>query len=129
MIVVDSSVWISHFSNVLHDEVVRLRNIARPSEIVVGDLILMELLRGARSDRHAEAIAQRLGLFDAQQMLDQHLAVTAARNYRYLRSRGVTVRSSIDVIIGTFCIERGYSLLQRDRDYLPMHKYLGLMLY
>jgi len=30
---------------------------------------------------------------------------------------GVAVRSAIDVLIASFCIEHGYSLLHDDRDY------------
>ena len=129
MIVIDSSVWVSHFANVLHDEVLRLRSIERAYEIIVGDVVLMEVLRGARSDRDAQAIESRLSLFDFHPMLDRQIATIASRNYRMLRSRGITIRSSIDLIVGTYCIENGHQLLQRDRDYLAMHQHLGLMLY
>jgi predicted nucleic acid-binding protein len=59
-------------------------------------------------------------------MLDDELAVRAARNYRTLRSRGITVRKSIDMIIGTFCLERGVPLLHNDADFQPMEQHLGL---
>jgi predicted nucleic acid-binding protein len=54
------------------------------------------------------------------------LAIRAAANYRFLRSNGITVRNTIDMIIGTFCIERGYALLHSDRDFEPMERLLGL---
>ena len=54
------------------------------------------------------------------------LAVTAADNYRFLRRRGITIRKTIDVIIGTFCIEYGHALLHSDRDFEPMERLLGL---
>ncbi len=47
-------------------------------------------------------------------------------NYRLLRARGITIRKTIDLIIGTFCIERGHSLLHSDRDFEPMERLLGL---
>ena len=56
------------------------------------------------------------------------LAVTAARNYRRLRARGVTVRRTPDLIIATFCVENGYALLQQDRDFTRMADELGLRL-
>lgn len=129
MIVVDSSVWISHFANVLHDEVVALRSVTKAFEIMLGDLILLEVLRGARSERHADFIERELRLFHLAPMLGEEVAIAAAANYRILRRRGVTIRNSADLIIGTFCIEHGHELLQRDRDYLPMAQYLGLKLY
>jgi predicted nucleic acid-binding protein len=54
------------------------------------------------------------------------LAVQAARNYRLLRSLGVTVRKTIDVMIATYCIEHGETLLHNDRDFLPFVEHLGL---
>ncbi len=47
-------------------------------------------------------------------------------NYRFLRKQGVTVRKTIDVIIGTFCIHHQLALLHADRDFDPMVKFLGL---
>jgi predicted nucleic acid-binding protein len=43
-----------------------------------------------------------------------------------LRRRGITIRRTIDLLIGTFCIDEGYSLLHADRDFEPMERYLGL---
>jgi predicted nucleic acid-binding protein len=59
-------------------------------------------------------------------MLSESLAVKAASNYRVLRQRGIAVRKTIDIIIGTFCMEEGHALLHEDRDFDPMAKYLGL---
>lgn len=61
-------------------------------------------------------------------MLTPDLAVLAAAHYRRLRILGVTVRKSVDLIIGTFCIARGHALLTADRDFLPMGRSLGLKL-
>ena len=47
-------------------------------------------------------------------------------NYRYLRKKGVTVRKTIDIIIGTFCIHNQLTLLHCDRDFNPLVKFLGL---
>lgn len=69
---------------------------------------------------------QALRQFDLVSLLDADLAVLAARNYRRLRERGITVRKTADIIIGTYCIENQHALLHDDRDFLPMEKYLGL---
>ena len=47
------------------------------------------------------------------------------RTNRLLRRHGITIRKTIDVIIGTFCIERGHALLHSDRDFEPMERFLG----
>ena len=59
-------------------------------------------------------------------MLDDAIAVEAARNYRVLRTHGVTLRRTIDMIIGTFCIVGGHALLHDDRDFEPIEVHLGL---
>jgi predicted nucleic acid-binding protein len=54
------------------------------------------------------------------------VAVQSAQNYRILRKKGVTVRKTIDVIIGTYCIMEGLPLLHDDRDFNPMVSHLLL---
>ena len=45
------------------------------------------------------------------------VAPAAAENHRLLRSRGITVRKTIDTLIATRCIRDGYPLLFSDRDF------------
>jgi hypothetical protein len=65
--------------------------------------------------------------FDIAPLAGEAIAITAARNFRTLRARGVTVRKTIDLLIGTWCIENRVPLLHNDRDFAPMVKHLGLM--
>jgi predicted nucleic acid-binding protein len=126
VIVVDSSVWIAHLRGEQIEPVRKLRSIERPDQILVGDLILLEVLQGARSDEHAAIIERHLRQFKIEPMLDDRLAIRAAANYRELRRRGSTLRKTIDVIIGTFCLEHGHALLHDDRDFDPMARHLGM---
>jgi predicted nucleic acid-binding protein len=52
----------------------------------------------------------------------------AARNYRTLRSKGVTVHKTIDVIIATACVEWNLELLHNDRDFDTLRQIPGLKL-
>ena len=54
------------------------------------------------------------------------IAVKSAQNYRTLRHQGITVRKTIDCLIATFVIERGFTLLHSDRDFDPFEMHLGL---
>ncbi len=126
MIAVDSSVWINHLSDRPTPNVLRLRSLVGEELLLVGDIVLMEVLQGVRNDREAVRVEQVLRQFEVQPMLDAQIAVRAAANFRLLRGKGVTVRKSIDLIIGTFCIERGHALLHEDRDFEPMTQHLGL---
>jgi predicted nucleic acid-binding protein len=59
-------------------------------------------------------------------MLDEALAVKAARHYRSLRGKGVTVRGTIDMVIATFCLDGGHALLHDDREFDAMASHLRL---
>ena len=59
-------------------------------------------------------------------MAGREVAIESARAYRLLRRRGATVRKTIDMLIGTYCLMHGHALLHRDRDFEPMERYLGL---
>ena len=127
MIVVDTSVWIDHLRGTASDRVERLRTLMRRQpQMLIGDLILCEVLQGCRSEAEATEVEAALREFAIVPLCTPDLAVRAAANYRLLRRRGVTVRTTIDMIIGTFCIERGHTLLHSDRDFEPMERLLGL---
>lgn len=126
MIVVDSSVWIANLRELDTKAVRALRSIEDPDDILVGDLILLEVLQCARSEAHAARIETNLRQFRIERMLDEELAVLGARHYRALRDKGVTIRKTVDLIIGTFCLARSHFLLHDDRDLDPMAAQLGL---
>lgn len=126
MILVDSSVWIAHLNGRETSATARLRALALHQPLLVGDLILLEVLQGARSEAHAARIESGLRRYAIVPLLDDDLASSAARNYRALRGIGVTLRKVADLIIGTYCIERGHALLHDDRDFDAMQKHLGL---
>jgi len=129
VIVVDSSVWIAQLRAQATPAALRLRSIVEEDDdrILVGDLILLEALQGARDEALAARIERNLRSYPIAPMLDEAIAVEAARNYRVLRARGVTVRKTIDLIIGTFCLVGGHALLHDDRDFDPMAAHLGLL--
>jgi len=126
VILVDSSVWIDHLNNVATEPVRRLRELIPTGPLLMGDLILCEVLQGFASEAEARLVERSLSRFEAIALSDPGLAVRAAANYRLLRRQGITIRKTIDLIIGTFCIERGHALLHSDRDFAPMGRYLGL---
>jgi predicted nucleic acid-binding protein len=127
VILVDSSVWIAHLRGSLTPATAKLGAAVTTEPILVGDLILLEVLQGARDELHAASIERGLRRFEFVPLLDAHLAPRAAKNYRRLRDMGITIRKTNDIIIGTFCIERGCSLLHDDRDFAPMERHLGLV--
>ncbi len=122
----DSSVWIAWLRGESSQQVQKLGELANVASLLLGDLVLLELLQGARDDRHAGGIEGRLAAFRRVGLLDFDVAAAAARNYRTLRTRGITVRKTADLIIGTWCIQHDIPLLHDDRDFEPMRAHLGL---
>lgn len=128
MIVVDSSVWIAHLRGTDKPAVHRLRQaiVEDGDSILVGDAVLLEVLQGARGEAHAVRIEHLLRTFQIAPMLNERLAIASAVHYRRLRGRGITIRKTIDMIVGTFCIDGDHELLHDDRDFRPMAEHLGL---
>jgi predicted nucleic acid-binding protein len=127
VILVDSSVWIAHLRGSWTVATAKLEAAVRHEIILVGDLILLEVLQGARDEAHAARLERGLRQFDVVPLLDAELAPRAGRNYRRLRDIGISIRKTADIIIGTFCIEHRCALLHDDRDFAPMEEHLGLV--
>jgi predicted nucleic acid-binding protein len=101
-------------------------NLLSDVPIIIGDLILAEILQGFRSDNDFKSAKSYLSDLSFRQMGGYQVALKSAQNYRILRKKGVKVRKTIDVIIGTYCILEGLPLLHDDRDFDPMGSHLSL---
>ena len=128
MLVVDSSVWIDFFAGAPRPAVGLLAHLLARGEvrIVVPDLVLYEVLRGFRHDRDLRQARALMESLTQEDTGGADLARAAAQHYRSLRAAGITVRNSIDVLVATFCIERDYALLHRDRDFDSFELQRGL---
>nr|WP_235200649.1 PIN domain nuclease [Polycyclovorans algicola] len=123
---VDSSVWIDFFNGAEAAEVNFLSDCLGQRPIAIGDLMLAEVLQGFRNDKDFQTA---VALFDSVAVLEivgKDIAVKSAKNFRALRTKGLTVRKTIDCVIATYCIEHELPLLQADRDFEPFHEHLGL---
>ena len=123
---VDTSVWIDYFNGEITWQTDRLENLLSDVPIIMGDLILTEILQGFRSDNDYKTAKSFLSELPFHRMGGYQVAVQSAQNYRSLRKKGVTVRKTIDVIIGTYCILENLPLLHDDRDFEPMVSHLTL---
>jgi len=126
-LLVDSSVWIDFFNGHITLQTDYLNEVLGESVIFVGDLILAEVLQGFRFEKDFEAARDALLKFPVVDILGKQIAVQCASNYRLLRSKGITVRKTIDCLIATYCIENDLELLHSDRDFDPFEEYLGLV--
>ena len=118
--------WIDFFNGVSTPEVERLDRLLGVTPLVVGDLILVEVVQGFRHEQHVATARRLFHAMALLPMLGVHNAWKTAENDRQLRSKGITVRKTIDGIIATACMEAQLPLLFSDRDFRPYVQYLGL---
>lgn len=126
MILVDSSVWIDYLRGIDTRQTDRLHALLGVEPLAVGDLVLTEVLQGTTSEKDFKSVLRLPGSLDVISLGGQDVAVQAARNFRALREKGVTVRKTIDCIIATRCIMDDLTLLHSDRDFDPFVMHLGL---
>ena len=126
MIVVDSSIWIDYFNGTVSKETNWLDESLGIEPIIMGDIILAEVLQGFQNEKDFKTAKKLLLEIPFMDMIGQELAIKSAMNYRVLRQKGITVRKTIDVMIGTFCINNNFLLLHNDKDFDPIEKHLKL---
>ena len=126
MVLVDSSVWINYFNGKDTWQTEILDQMLLQIPLFTGDLILTEVLQGFREESEYKKAKEVMSILTCKQLGGYEIAVKSAENYRKLRKKGITVRKTIDVIIGTFCINENIPLLHDDKVFEPMVKYLAL---
>ena len=128
MLVVDSGVWIDFFNGNDVPAVEMLEHLLEHGEIrlVVPDLVLFEVLRGFRQEHDFREARRLMTMLSIEPAGGADLAQAAAQHYRSLRALGITVRSAVDVMVASFCIEKDYALLHRDRDFEGFEQHRGL---
>ena len=126
MVIVDTSAWIEYFRIGIPDVVEKVDLCLEQESVGIGDLVYCEIMQGIRSSRERGRVSSLLLSLPQFEMVGFAIAEKSAANYRLLRSKGVTVRKTIDVLIGTFCAEHGFKLVHNDSDFDLMARHIGL---
>lgn len=123
-ILVDTSVWVSHFRNDKTPAVMRLHQFIEQDEtILLGDLVLAELLQGIHSKTELMTVEAAFGFLQIMPLVGVTIARQSALYYRQLRRQGITVRKTIDCLIATWCIHNEVCLLHNDHDFQPFVRF------
>jgi predicted nucleic acid-binding protein len=130
VILVDSSVWIDFFrgtSNAATDHLVKLLKNG-PAEVDVGvaDLVVYEVMRGFDLRKDQARAKDLLLPLVVVEIGGLENSLLAAEHYNILRGQGFTIRSPIDVLLASYCITHGHTLLHRDADFDVMETLRGL---
>lgn len=126
MVLVDTSVWVDYFNGVRTPQSEWLDRLIGSGRLLTGDLILVELLQGFSTEKDYRTARKLLLELPCAELVGREGALVAADYYRRLRKLGVTVRKTIDLLIGAYCIQHGHELLHADKDFDPMQQHLGL---
>lgn len=126
MIIVDTTVWIDYLRGTANPHTDWLDRELNQQRLGLTDLILCEILQGVREDSTFARVQRDMCRFEVFATGGVELAVASAQNFRSLRTRGCTIRKTIDCLIATFCIQEGHELLHRDSDFQGFEDFLGL---
>lgn len=126
MVIIDTSAWIEYFRDGNKKTVDKVDFCLENDFAGVGDLIYCEIIQGIKDARSRKKLSSFLLALPQYDLCGFHIAEKAAFNYRLLRSKGITIRKTIDVIIATFCIENDFELIHFDRDFNAMQTHLDL---
>jgi hypothetical protein len=129
VIIVDSNVWAGFFNGESSPHVARLERALRDEEdLAILPIILTEVLQGFRTDTGFQrALRLLLPLPAIEPGIETH--VRAARLFRALRRRGVTVRGAVDCVIAQTCVDTDSELLSPDGDFARIARVLPLRLW
>lgn len=119
MILVDSSVWIDYFRGTRTPQTDALHDLLGQEPVAIGDLILTEVLQGLRAERDFHQAHRALTALAVIELGGRDVAIKAAKNFRVLRRRGVTIRKTIALSGGSLAFRAvEYSIAGR-MDSLP----------
>jgi len=126
MVIVDSSTLIDLMARRVNAQTAWLMQQRYAERFGITTLISCEALQGLRNDSQLFSAQQFLLQFEIFETGSRDLALASALNYRTLRTKGFTIRSTIDCMIATFCMREGHTLLHNDRDFDAFEAHLGL---
>ena len=117
MTLVDTTVWIDLFAgrNTPHVSLFESLIIDR-EDICLCGAILTEVLQGIKDEKEfskTRAILSNLKYLP----MEFNTFILAADIYRSTRSKGITIRNSVDCMIAAVCIENEISILHNDKDF------------
>jgi len=119
LVIVDTSVWIDLLRGVFSSRAMRLSEILEDpqQDVALTDVIFMELLRGVTRERQVPELTRQLRAFPILRLRGLEDFDRAAELSRAARRTGISLRSSLDLLIATICVRDGLPILHADRDF------------
>jgi predicted nucleic acid-binding protein len=126
----DSSAWVEYLRKTGSPTHMRLRAAfeGKSVEVATTDVVVMEVLAGARDDADRDELRQMLYGCSFLQVDGPADYEQAAEIHRACRRGGETVRKLTDCLIAAVAIRNGAELLQRDADFEVIARHTALQL-
>lgn len=127
MVLVDTSVLINYLRGRKTEGADKLSSLIENDEpFGINDFIYQELLQGAKDEKEFSLLDEYLNdlPFFSLKLGIQSFKNATLLNFR-CRRRGVTIRSTIDLLIAETAIENNLELLHDDEDYVNMAKVIS----
>jgi predicted nucleic acid-binding protein len=117
-LLIDSSVWIDYFRNVINPQTEVLHeSLLIGRTIYICPPVWQEVLQGVKWPNELRAVSDKFSYLD-RLIADPYLmADKAAKIYRSLRQRGVTIRKPNDCLIAAFAIQFDLQVVHNDIDF------------
>lgn len=103
--------------------------IANNTDVAIADIVLTEVLQGIRNEREYREVLASLRSLPILVLKNHDSYIEAANLYRKCRTKGLTIRSTIDLLIAQTAIENDAALLHNDRDFEAIASVSSLRLY
>lgn len=126
MILVDTSAWVEFLRNT-GSPTCESVELLLPDQLATCDAVRMEVLAGARDERHLNDLRRLLARATILPTEPVDFEDAAAL-YRTCRRRGDTLRRLIDCLIGAVAIRHDVSLLHADADFDALARHTDLRL-
>jgi predicted nucleic acid-binding protein len=129
VVVVDTSAWIELFRETQTAVARRLEQLLRTrADVAVTEMIVFELLAGARGELESGALRARLAALPVLPLAGLADFEAAAALYRACRRGGETVRVLADCLVAVPTIRSASTLLAADRDFEVLARHTPLRL-
>ena len=125
MLLADTSAWVEYVRDTGSPTSERLEHHLKADELLTTDVVVMELLAGARDDAHETRLAALLSLA-LSLPVERTDWTEAARLQRRCRAQGETVRRLPDCLIAAVAIRTGAEVLHSDKDFDTLARHTAL---
>jgi predicted nucleic acid-binding protein len=118
VILADTSAWVEYLratGSQTHTTMRRL--IAQEVDLVTTDVVVMEILAGARTEERLLQLRRLLNRFELVPVVGLADFEAAADIYRRCRRRGETVRKLTDCLVAAVALRAKAEVLHSDRDF------------